>query len=92
VYLYTEDAILVESGERVEGRPALLAMARAMKPLSSVSMAPRHTEGDGRLAYVVGTASWVGSHGPTNVQALMIWRKEPDGVWRIAYESLSPEK
>ena len=92
VYLYTEDAVLAESDEIVEGRPALLEMARAMKPLTSVAIAPRHTEGDGRLAYVRGHASWVGAQGPTKVRALMIWRKEPDGIWRIAYESLIPEK
>ena len=80
VYLYTNDAVLVESGDALEGRPALLDLARKMKPLSSVTINARRTEGDGGLAFVVGTGSWVSGNATTNVRALMIWRKEADGT------------
>lgn len=92
VYRYTEDALLVESGEVVSGRPALLEMARAIK-LSSVVIRAERTEGDEHLAYVVATAAWVSGAAATttHVRALMIWRKEADGNWRIAYEALTPE-
>src|SRR5689334_4409917 len=44
---YTEDAVLLESGSPpVQGRAALLEMARTMKPLSSVVINPAHTEGN----------------------------------------------
>ena len=41
VYLYTEDAVFVApSAPAVQGRAALLEMAEAMTPLSSVSIKP----------------------------------------------------
>jgi ketosteroid isomerase-like protein len=95
VYEYTEDAVVLEAGSPpVRGRAALLDMARAMTPMSSVRIVPEHTEGDGRLAYMRGTASWVNgrpSGTTTRVQALMVWRKEADGKWRMAHEVLVPE-
>jgi ketosteroid isomerase-like protein len=93
---YTEDAILLESGAPpVQGRPALLEMARAMKPLSEVVIKPEHTEGNAKLAFVYGTGSWVNGRPPsvgetTRVRLLMIWRKEADGRWRIAQETFVP--
>jgi ketosteroid isomerase-like protein len=64
-----------------------------MKPLTSVVINARRTEGDGGLAYVIATASWVssGATTTTNVRAVMIWRRDADGKWRIAYEGLTPE-
>ena len=94
VYAYTEDAVFVAPGApAVEGRAALLQMARAMQPLSSVSIKALRTEGSGNLAYVYGQASWVS--GPssdaapvTNVRLIIVWRKEADGRWRVAQELL----
>ena len=94
---YTEDAVLLESGAPpVRGRPALLEMARAMKPLSSVVINPDHTEGHGKLAYVYGSGSWVNGRPPnvgdtTRVRFVMIWRKEAGGRWRIAHEVFVPD-
>ena len=96
VYLYTEDAVLVEpGGAAVTGRQALLEMALAMKPLSSVVITPFRTEGVANLAYVYGGASWVNGRPPdagttTNVRLVMVWRKEADGQWRIAQEVFVP--
>ena len=94
---YTDDAVLLESGAPpVQGRSALLEMARAMKPLSSVAISPAHTEGNAKLAFVYGTGSWVNGRPPeagttTRVRLVMIWRKEADGRWRIAQEVFVPE-
>jgi ketosteroid isomerase-like protein len=93
---YTEDAVLLESGAPpVQGRPALLEMARAMKPLSQVVINPEHTEGNAKLAFVYGTGSWVNGRPPsvgetTRVRLVMIWRKETNGRWRIAQETFVP--
>ena len=94
VYSYTEDAIFVgPGGQSVQGRPALLQMAKAMLPLSSVSIQPLRTEGNARLATVYAQASWTSGPTPearaiTKVRGIMVWRKEADGQWRVALELL----
>ena len=96
VYLYTEDAVLLEPGsEPVQGRAALLEMARTMKPLSSVVISPIRTEGQANLAYVYGTASWINGRPPdvgstTEVRVVIVWRKESDGQWRVTQEVFAP--
>ena len=45
VYDYTEDAVFESSGYLVQGRAALLEMARSMTPLSNVSIRALRTEG-----------------------------------------------
>jgi uncharacterized protein (TIGR02246 family) len=95
VYDYTEDAVFDGGGEHaVEGRDALLAMARAMHPLVSVSIEPIRTEGRGDLAAVWMRGSWVSAREGSEpaevvVRGLLVWRKEADGVWRVAMEHLS---
>ena len=94
VHHYTEDATFDGGGEHaIVGRESLLAMARSMSPLRSVSIRPLRTEGRDGLAAVWAEASWVSGHGdsePTNVhmRGIMVWRKEPDGVWRVALERI----
>jgi ketosteroid isomerase-like protein len=75
------------------GRESLLAMARSMRPLRSVSIRPLRTEGQGGLAAVWCEASWMsGPAGrePTavDVRGIILWRREPDGVWRVAMEHI----
>jgi ketosteroid isomerase-like protein len=97
VYHYTEDAIFVSpAGPAVQGRAALLDMARAMHRLSSVLITPMRTEASGSIASVYARGSWVnGAHTSapttTNVRAIIVWRKEPDGRWRVAQELLHAE-
>ena len=93
VYVYTEDAVFHGGGEHaVVGRESLLAMASSMRPLRSVSIRPLRTEGAGGLAAVWFEGAWVSGPGtdPTNVEVrgLIVWRKEPDGVWRVAMEQI----
>jgi ketosteroid isomerase-like protein len=65
VHAYTEDAVFVApGGPAVQGRSALLRMAKAMKPLSSVSLQPIRTEGSANLASVYAHGSWVNGRPP----------------------------
>ena len=91
---YTEDAVFDGGGERgVVGRSSLLTMAESMRPMRAVSIRPLRTEGRGGLAAVWVEATWVS--GPTesqpttvDVRGMILWRKEPDGVWRVAVEHI----
>ena len=94
VFDYTDDAVFDGGGEHASiGRESLLAMARSMRPLKSVSIRPLRTEGEGSLAAVWAEASWISGPAesqPTtvNVRGLLVWRKEADGVWRVAMEHI----
>jgi len=95
VFDYTEDAVFDGGGEHATvGRGSLLAMARSMRPLRSVSIRPLRTEGREGLAAVWVEGSWVSGPAdsePTtvDVRGMLLWRKEPDGVWRVAMEHIS---
>jgi len=94
---YTEDAVFQEgTDDPVSGRAALTEMARQLPALSSVSIEPVRTEIQGNLAYVQvrgGYAVGKGAEaGPVaRFRGVMIWRKEPDGPWRMLHEMLAPE-
>lgn len=94
VYEYTEDAVFDGGdGEVVQGRAALLEMARAMTPISSASLSPLRTEGCANLAAVWFEAAWV--NGPPDTgskvvgRGMILWRKESDGHWRVAIEHIA---
>lgn len=95
VYEYTADAVFDGGGDHpAEGRDALLEIAKAMTPLSSVSIRPLRTEGCGDLATVWFEGSWVSGPGPevgrtVDVRGMILWRKESDGRWRVAIEHIS---
>ena len=94
VFEYTEDAIFDSGGEHVvEGREALLAMARTMRPISSAVLEPLHTEGHGPLATVWFKGSWVSGQAPdrtaVEVRGVILWRREEDGRWRVAVEHIA---
>ncbi|HEX6888921.1 MAG TPA: nuclear transport factor 2 family protein [Candidatus Nanopelagicales bacterium] len=92
---YADDAVFDGGGEHaVVGREALLGMARAMRPLGSVSIRPLRTEGRDDLVAVWCEASWVSGPGEPDasevtVRGLILWRREPDGVWRVAMEHIA---
>ena len=94
---YTEDAVFQEgTDEPVSGRAALTALARQLGPLSSVSIEPVRTEIQGNLAYVQVRGGYAvgkgASAGPVGrFRGVMIWRKDPDGQWRMLHEMLAPE-
>jgi ketosteroid isomerase-like protein len=92
VFDYTEDAVFDAGGEAVQGRAALLEMATSMSPLSEVSIRPLRTEGGAGVAAVWCEGSWVsglpGEVSRTEVRGIIVWRKEPDGRWRVALERI----
>ena len=93
VYHYTEDAVFDAGGEHaVEGRQALLEMARSMRPLSDVSIRPLRTAGHEDLAAVWTEASWA-SGDPSDrqmvhVRGILVWHRDSDGRWRVAMEHI----
>ena len=93
---YTEDAVLLEPESRpVSGRAELLELARSMKPITSGTINSEHIEGSGNVAYSYGTATWTSGRAPdatstTHVRQVLVWRREADGVWRIALEAFLP--
>ena len=95
VFHYTEDAIFVGPGApAVQGREALLQMAKAMQPLSSVSLTVQRTKGSGNLAYTYGEGTWISGRPPhtgatTHVRLVIVWCKEADGQWRVTQEMLN---
>lgn len=93
---YTEDAVILEpAAPPVSGRAALLELARSMKPIASATINSDHIEGSGNVAYSYGTATWTSGRSPdatstTHVRQVLVWRREADGVWRIAMEAFLP--
>lgn len=93
---YTEDAVILEpAAPPVSGRVALLELARSMKPIASATINSDHIEGSGNVAYSYGTATWISGRSPdatstTHVRQILVWRREADGVWRIAMEAFLP--
>jgi ketosteroid isomerase-like protein len=94
VYHYTSDAVFDGGGEHaVVGRDSLLAMAASMRPLREVTIRPLRTEGRDGLATVWVEGSWVSGlpeSDPTDVEVrgMILWRREADGVWRVAMEHI----
>jgi ketosteroid isomerase-like protein len=92
---YTEDAVFVGPGApAIQGRDALLAVAPQIE-MSSVEISADTTIGAGDFAATSGRASWVSGppdSGPTiRRRFLMVWRRDPDGQWRIAREFLNED-
>ncbi len=93
---YTEDAIFVGPGNpAIEGRAALLAVAPQIA-MSSLEIVADSTIGAGDFAATTGRATWVSgkrdSGAPTvRRRFLMVWRRDPDGQWRIARELLNED-
>jgi ketosteroid isomerase-like protein len=96
VDFYTDDAIFVGPGApAIEGRSALLDVAPQIA-ISSMEIVADSTLGTGDFAATIGRATWVsgakGSDAPTvRRRFLMVWRREPDGRWRIARELLNED-
>lgn len=96
VSFYTEDAIFAGPGfPTIQGRAAFLEAARETV-ISSMQITAESTLGSGDFAAAFGRATWVsgprGSDSPVQRRRLlMVWRREPDGQWRIARELLNED-
>ncbi len=91
VYWYTEDAMFVGPGEApVQGRAALLEMAKTMTPLRALKLVPVRIESSGALAYAFARGQWrggkPGDEHTVRVRTLLALRREADGHWRVAQE------
>lgn len=96
VDFYTEDAIFVGHGmPALEGRNALLSAAPSVV-ISSMEIVADSVLGAGDFAATQGRANWVrgprGSDAPqVRRRFLMVWRRDPDGRWRVARELLNED-
>ena len=96
VNYYAEDGIFAGPGApTIEGRAAFLAAAPQIA-ISSMEIVADSTIGAGDFAATTGRATWVSgprdSGAPTTRRRfLMVWRREPDGRWRIARELLNED-
>jgi len=96
VDFYTEDVIFAGPGvPTIQGRADFLEAARETV-ISSMQITAESTLGSGDFAAMFGRATWVsgprGSDAPVRRRRLlMVWRREPDGRWRIARELLNED-
>ncbi len=96
VDFYTEDAIFAGPGvPTIQGRADFLEAARKTV-ISSMQITAESTLGSDDFAAMFGRATWVsgprGSDAPVRRRRLlMVWRREPDGRWRIARELLNED-
>ena len=95
VDFYTADAVFVGPGlPALEGRSALLDAAPHIS-IASMEIVVDSTLGTGEFAAALGRVTWVRPNGSeSNLvrrRFLMVWRREPDGKWRIAREMLNED-
>jgi uncharacterized protein (TIGR02246 family) len=97
---YAPDAVLLPSGGApVRGSEAIAAHFAGFPPLANVRFRRMEVEGRGDLAYAWGTYAMdllvPGAPAPVAESGtyVEIWRRQPDGAWRIArdiYTSARP--
>ena len=96
VDFYTDDAVFVGPGvPALEGRNAFLDAAPQIS-ISAMAILADSTLGSGDFAATLGRASWMSGPSGSDAQRvrrrfLMVWRREPDGRWRIAREMLNED-
>ena len=95
VDFYTDDAVFVGPGvPALEGRRALLDAAPHVS-ISLMEIIADSTLGMGEFAATLGRVTWMSPNGPephrVRRRFLMVWRREPDGRWRIAREMLNDD-
>ncbi len=88
---FADDAVRIPPHEEPHrGRNAIEAWLGGIEELSSYELTRDRIEGADGLAYVRGryaiTLRPVGAPGPVSDEGdfLEVWRREPDGAWRVA--------
>jgi ketosteroid isomerase-like protein len=91
VKLYTTDVVFMPpNGAAVHGRDDLLAWFKAFPSATHMEVSADHIEGQGDLAYVLGSYSMTiepeGAPGPINDRGkfIEIRKRQPDGTWPLA--------
>lgn len=90
--VYADDAVLMPPGfEAARGRPSVEQFWRAAFQfgLKAVTLQPQEVVAAGDLAYEIGAGTARmetpdGQATETTSKYLLVWRRQPDGVWRIA--------
>jgi len=85
--LYTEDGMLLPpDSPMVRGRAAIGAFweaAVAALDLKSASLRTEEVISTGDIATEVGTATLTLPSGPAEVKFIVVWKRGPDGAWRL---------
>ncbi|HEY2355451.1 MAG TPA: DUF4440 domain-containing protein [Gaiellaceae bacterium] len=85
---YTDDAVFIgHNRPTLVGRDALLAYSAQMPAVSSLRIEALDVDGSRDHANVTGELGGVSAR----VRSLLVWRREPDGRWRVAREMLNTE-
>ena len=94
---YAEDArLLAEHADLVRGRDAIerfwreaISRARAASAVRTISLDEVVSSGD--LGYALGTVAVRIPSGPVLItKYATVWQRDPDGRWRLAVDSSSP--
>ncbi len=89
VDFYVADAmVLPPNGPAVRGRDDMMQWARSLPPITSFTRTSDELEGSGDMAYLRGGYQWVlsppgGPPMPDSGKYIQIWRKQPDGAWKV---------
>ena len=95
---YTQDArLLAENTELIRGRAAIeqfwrhaIERARAAGAIRTISL--EEITSSGSLGYALGTVTVRIPQGPQlTTKYAVIWQRDPDGRWRLAVDSSSPD-
>jgi uncharacterized protein (TIGR02246 family) len=94
---YTHDArLLAENTELIQGRAAIEqfwrhAIERAQAAGAARTISLDEVISSGSLGYALGTVTVRVPHGPQlTTKYAVIWQRDPDGRWRLAVDSSSP--
>ncbi len=94
--LYEDDAIMLPPGQvPIAGKSAIEAFLSGFPPFSHYQLQAVEIEGNGDLAYERGNASMIltpvaASPQEWRISYLIIWRRQRDGLWKVAREMFTP--
>jgi ketosteroid isomerase-like protein len=87
--LYAEDVVIMPAGAAsVRGHDAILALIRTLPVFTEYRQVSDRLEGSGNLAWQEWTyyARWGSMTVPDSGRDVFVWRKGPDGTWKVVLE------
>jgi ketosteroid isomerase-like protein len=95
VYYAPDATVLPPNAATVHGRPAISDFLASFPTITTFNAGMVTAEGNGDLAYVHGTYHLEMStpDGPVadDGKYIEIWKRQPDGSWRIAYDIINSD-